>query len=241
MAMQTPKKARDGPSKSQKAASEAAVPAFDAQAFLASVGAGRTTRKYPAKKTIFRQGDPADAVFYILDGKVKLTVVSEQGKEGVIAILGPGDFFGEGCLAGQRSHMASAAAMTSSTIVSVEMDTMIGVLHDEPKLSGMFMSFLLTRNIQFEADLVDQLFNSSEKRLARVLLLLANFGKGGKMEMVIPKISQDILAAKVGTTRPRINFFMNKFRKLGLIEYSGGKHGGGLNVHSSLLNIIVHD
>ena len=234
--MQAPKKARDGPSKSQKAASEAAVPAFDAQAFLMSVGAGRSTRKYKSKKTIFQQGDPADAVFYIQEGEVKLTVVSAQGKEGVIAILGPGDFFGEGCLAGQRLHLASAVAMSAATIVIIEKDTMIGVLHDEPKLSEMFMAFLLSRNIQFEADLVDQLFNSSEKRLARVLLLLANFGKGGKMEMIIPKISQEVLAAKVGTTRPRINFFMNKFRKLGLIEYNGG-----LKIHSSLLNIIVHD
>jgi CRP-like cAMP-binding protein len=234
--MRTPKKKRSGPSVSQKAASKAAVPGFDAQAFLMSVGAGRSTKKFPAKKNIFRQGDPADAVFYIQEGKVKLTVVSEHGREGVIAILGVGDFFGEGCLAGQRSHMASASAMSASTIARIEMDTMIGVLHDEPKLSEMFMAFLLSRNIQFEADLVDQLFNSSEKRLARVLLLLANFGKGGKLEKVIPKISQEVLAAKVGTTRPRINFFMNKFRKLGLIEYNGG-----LKVHSSLLNIIVHD
>ncbi len=240
--MQAPKKkARDGPSKSQRAASEAAVPSFDAKAFLTSVGAGRSTKKYQAKRTVFRQGDPADAVFYIQEGEVKLTVVSEQGKERIVAILRAGDFFGEGCLAGQRTHMASAATMTASTIARVEMNTMIGVLHDEPKLSEMFMTFLLSRNIQFEADLVDQLFNSSEKRLARVLLLLANFGKGGRMDMVIPKISQEVLAARVGTTRPRINFFMNKFRKLGLIEYSGGKYNGGLNVHSSLLNIIVHD
>jgi len=228
---------RNRPRNSQEAASKAALPRFDAQAFLISVGAGRTTKKFKAKKTIFQQGDAADAVFYIQEGKVKLTVVSEQGKEGVISILGTGDFFGKGCLAGQRLRLASAVAMTGSTVARIELDTMIGVLHDEPKLSEMFMSFLLSRNIQFEADLVDQLFNSSEKRLARVLLLLANFGKGGKMEMVIPKISQDILAAKVGTTRPRINFFMNKFRKLGLIEYSGGKFDGGLNVHSSLLNI----
>ena len=239
--MKAPKKARDGPSKSQKAASEAAVPAFDAQAFLMSVGAGRSTKKYKARKTIFQQGDPADAVFYIQDGEVTLTVVSRQGKEGVVAILNAGDFFGEGCLAGQRLHMASAAAMMDSTIARIEKDTMIGVLHDEPKLSEMFMTFLLSRNIQFEADLVDQLFNSSEKRLARILLLLANFGKGGKLETVIPKISQDVLAAKVGTTRPRINLFMNKFRKLGLIEYNRGKFKGGMNVHSSLLNIIVHD
>ncbi len=214
----------------------AAVPKFDAQAFLMSVGSGRSTKKYPARKIIFQQGDPANAVFYIQKGKVKLTVVSEHGKEGVIAMLNPGDFFGEGCLAGQRLHMASASAMGECTIVRIEMETMIRVLHDEPKLSEMFMTFLLSRNIQFEADLVDQLFNSSERRLARVLLLLANFGKEGKLDAVIPRISQDVLAAKVGTTRPRINFFMNKFRKLGFIEYNGG-----LKVHSSLLNIIVHD
>jgi CRP/FNR family transcriptional regulator, cyclic AMP receptor protein len=234
--MQAPKRKANGPSKSQKAASQAAVPAFDARTFMMSVGAGRSTKKFKSRKNIFQQGDPADAVFYIQEGEVKLTVVSAQGKEGVIAILGPGDFFGEGCLAGQRLHLASAIAMSAATIVRVEKDTMIGVLHDEPKLSEMFMTFLLSRNIQFEADLVDQLFNSSEKRLARVLLLLANFGKGGKMEMIIPKINQEVLAAKVGTTRPRINFFMNKFRKLGLIEYNGG-----LKIHSSLLNIIVHD
>ena len=239
--MQAQKRKANGLSKSQKAASEVAVPAFDAQAFLTSVGAGRSAKTYKAKKNIFRQGDPADAVFYIQEGKVKLTVVSAQGKEGVIAILGAGDFFGEGCLAGQRSHMATAATIAAATIARIEIETMIGVLRDEPKLSAMFMAFLLSRNIQFEADLVDQLFNSSEKRLARVLLLLANFGKGGKMETVIPKISQDVLAARVGTTRPRINFFMNKFRKLGLIEYHSGEYGGGLNVHSSLLNIIVHD
>jgi CRP/FNR family cyclic AMP-dependent transcriptional regulator len=227
--------------KSQQAASSAAVPRFDAREFLVSVGAGRSTTRYKSKKVIFRQGDPADAVFYIQEGNVKLTVVSQQGKEAIIAMLGAGDFIGEGCLTGQRFYLASAAAMTNSTVARIEKDTMIGVLHDEPKLSEMFMTFLLSRNVKFEADLVDQLFNSSEKRLARVLLLLANFGKGGKMETVIPKISQDVLAAKVGTTRPRINFFMNKFRKLGLIEYHSGEYGGGLNVHSSLLNIIVHD
>ena len=239
--MQTLKKPRNGPSKSQKAASKAAVPRFEAETFLMSIGAGRSTMKYQARNTVFQQGASADAVFYIHEGDVKLAVVSKQGKEAVVSILGAGDFFGEGCLAGQLLHMTSAVAMTVSTIAKVEKDTMIGVLHDEPKLSEMFMSFLLSRNIQVEADLVDQLFNSSEKRLGRVLLLLANFGKGGKMEMVIPKISQDALAARVGTTRPRINFFMNKFRKLGLIEYSAGKYGGGLNVHSSLLDIIVHD
>ena len=214
----------------------AAVPRFDAQAFLMSVGTGRSTKKYSAKKTIFQQGDPADAVFYIQKGRVKLTVVSKQGREGVIAMLSAGDFFGEGCLAGQPLHMATAASMAECMIVRIEKETMIRVLHQEPTLAEMFMAFLLSRNIQFEADLVDQLFNSSERRLARMLLLLANFGKEGKLETVIPRISQDVLAAKVGTTRPRINFFMNKFRKLGLIEYNGG-----LKVHSALLNVIIHD
>jgi CRP-like cAMP-binding protein len=212
------------------------VPQFDAQAFLMSVGSGRSTKKHLASKTIFQQGDPADAVFYIQKGKVKLTVVSKQGREGVIAILSAGDFFGEGCLAGQPLHMATAASMAECVIVRIEKETMIRVLHQEPELAEMFMAFLLSRNIQFEADLVDQLFNSSERRLARMLLLLANFGKEGKLETVIPRISQDVLAAKVGTTRPRINFFMNKFRKLGLIEYNGG-----LKVHSALLNVIIHD
>jgi CRP/FNR family cyclic AMP-dependent transcriptional regulator len=162
--------------------------------------------------------------------------VSEQGKEGVIAILGPGDFFGEGCLAGQPLHIATASAMTESDVVRIEKDSMIRALRDDPMFSQRFMAFLLSRNVQFEADLVDQLFNSSEKRLARVLLLLANFGKNGKMETVIPQINQETLAARVGTTRSRINYFMNKFRKLGFIEYNGK-----LRVHSSLLNVIVHD
>src|SRR5690348_2845639 len=236
MAVQAPKRKMKGSSNSQEVAGEAAVPRFDAQAFLMSVGAGRSATKYRANTNVFRQGDPADAVFYIQRGKVKLTVISEQGKEGVIAMLGAGDFFGQGCLAGQPLHMASAVAMADSTIARIEIDTMIRVLHEEPKLATRFMSFLLSRNIQFEADLVDQLFNSSERRLARVLLLLANFGKEGKMETVIPKISQEVLAARVGTTRSRINFFMNKFRKLGFIDYNGG-----LKVHSSLMNIVVHD
>jgi CRP/FNR family cyclic AMP-dependent transcriptional regulator len=234
--VQAPKKKTKNPGNSHAAGRATSVPRFDAQAFLTSVGAGRSTTRYKAGGGVFRQGDPADAVFYIQKGKVKLTVVSEQGKEGVIAMLGAGDFFGEGCLAGQPLHMASAVVMADSTIVRIEIDTMIRVLHEEPNLSTMFMAFLLSRNIQFEADLVDQLFNSSERRLARVLLLLANFGKEGKMETVIPKISQEVLAARVGTTRSRINFFMNKFRKLGFIEYNGG-----LKVHSSLLNIVVHD
>lgn len=212
---------------------------FDAKAFLSSVGAGRTTVKYLKKKAVFKQGDPADAVFYIQSGKIQLKVVSEQGKHAVVGLLTTGDFLGEGCLAGQPLHMASAITLSESTVFKIDKQTMIAVLHAEPGLTEMFMAFLLSRNIQFEADLVDQLFNSSERRLARVLLLLANFGKQGKLEDVVPMVSQDVLAAKVGTTRSRINFFMNKFRRLGLIEYSGGP--GGLKVHSGLLNIIVHD
>ena len=206
--------------------------------FLASVGVGRSAKKYPPRKTIFRQGEPADAVFYIEKGKVQITVVSEQGKEGVIGILGAegGGFFGEGCLAGQPLHMATASALTESVIVRIEKEAMIRVLREQPAFSQLFMAFLLARNVQIEADLVDQLFNSSEKRLARVLLLLANFGKDGKLEPVVPQINQEMLAARVGTTRSRINYFMNKFRKLGFIEYNGT-----LKVHSSLLNVIVHD
>jgi CRP/FNR family cyclic AMP-dependent transcriptional regulator len=211
-------------------------PKFDAKSFLSSVGSGRSTEKYERKEIIFRQGDPADGVFYIQSGKIELSVVSQQGKERVIAILSAGDFFGEGCLAGQPLHMASAIVLAESTIFRIEKQTMIRVLRNEPSFSEMFMGFLLSRNIQFEADLVDQLFNSSERRLARVLLLLANFGKEGKLEAVIPPISQELLAARVGTTRSRINVFMNKFRKLGLIEYNGH-----LKVHSALLNVVVHD
>jgi CRP/FNR family cyclic AMP-dependent transcriptional regulator len=202
----------------------------------ASIGAGRSAAKYERGQAIFRQGEAADAVFYIEKGKVQITVVSEQGKEGVIGMLEAGEFLGEGCLAGQALHMASASVTTESAIVRIEKDAMIRALRDEPTFSQLFMSYLLSRNVQIEADLVDQLFNSSEKRLARVLLLLAHFGKDGKMEPVIPNISQEILAARVGTTRSRINFFMNKFRKLGFIEYNGS-----LKVHSSLLNVIVHD
>lgn len=212
------------------------VQQFDPQTFLASAGSGRSVVQYEREQSIFRQGDAADAVFYIQKGKVRISVVSEHGKEGVIAILDPGGFFGEGCLAGQPLHMASAGAMTECAIVRIEKDSMIRELRDEPAFSQLFIAFLLSRNVQIEADLVDQLFNSSEKRLARVLLLLAQFGKDGKMEPVMPHINQEILAARVGTTRSRINFFMNKFRKLGFIEYNGG-----LKVHSSLLNVIVHD
>ena len=209
---------------------------FDPQPFLATVGTGRSVVKCRRGKTIFRQGDPADAVFYVEKGKVQITVVSDQGKEAVIAILEAGEFFGEGCLAGQPLHMASAGAMAESMIVRIEKDRMIRELRDEPSFSHLFMIFLLSRNAQIEADLVDQLFNSSEKRLARLLLSLSHFGKDGKMELVLPKINQETLAARVGTTRSQINRFMNKFRKLGFIEYNGR-----LKVHSSLLNVIVHD
>jgi CRP-like cAMP-binding protein len=213
----------------------AAAPSFDDHSFLAIVGAGRSSATFEPNEMIFRQGDAADAISYIVAGKVQLSIVSEQGKERVVAMLNAGEFFGEGCLAGQPSYLASASAMAKSTIVRIEKAAMIRVLHEQPAMSEMFVSFLLARNIQIEADLVDQLFNSSERLLARLLLLLANFGKDGKME-TIQLNHQDILAARVGTTRSRINFFMNKFRKLGLIEYNGG-----LKVHSSLLNIIVHD
>ncbi|WP_284736000.1 Crp/Fnr family transcriptional regulator [Dongia deserti] len=212
------------------------APHFDAHRFLTSVGAGRSSATFKPKEIVYRQGDAADAVYYIEAGKIQLTVISEQGKEGVIAMLEPGEFFGEGCIAGQPFRMASATATARSTIIRIEKAAMIRVLHEQPAMSEMFMAFLLSRNIQIEADLIDQLFNSSERRLARLLLLLANFGKEGKLESIIPTINQDILAAKVGTTRSRINFFMNKFRKLGFIEYNGG-----LKIHTSLLNVIVHD
>jgi CRP/FNR family transcriptional regulator, cyclic AMP receptor protein len=222
--------------RSREKARSAEVSKFSLKVFLSSVGPGRSAAKYTPKKDIFRQGDPADSVFFIQSGKIEISVTSKHGREGVIAMLGAGDFFGEGCLAGQPLHMASAIALTESVIIRIEKGTMIRLLREEPALSEKFMSFLLSRNIQFEEDLVDQLFNSSERRLARLLLLLSNFGKEGKLEPVIPSISQEILAARVGTTRPRINFFMNKFRKLGFIEYNGS-----LKVHSALLSIVVHD
>lgn len=209
---------------------------FDANLFLTTVGAGRSVVNHKTRAVVFRQGDPADAVFYIEQGRIQLTVVSDEGKEGVVAILGAGDFFGEGCLAGQRLHMASARAMAASTVLRIEKATMIRMLHEQPKLAEMFMAFLLSRNIQIEADLVDQLFNSSERRLARLLLVLANIGKEPRLETVLPKISQELLASRIGTTRSRINFFMNKFRKLGFIEYNGH-----LKVHSSLLGVVAHD
>src|ERR1700674_79677 len=212
-------------------------PAFDPKTFLAKVDGGRTILKSRDGQIVFSQGEPADAVFYIQKGRVKLTVVSEQGKEAVVAILGKGDFFGEGCLAGQALRMASATAMMECEIMRLAKAAVIRVIHNEPSFSEMFMSHLLTRNIRVEADLVDQLFNSSEKRLARALLLLANFGKEGKPEPVVAKISQETLAEMIGTTRSRVSSFMNKFRRLGFIDYNGT----GLEVHSSLLNVVLHD
>jgi CRP-like cAMP-binding protein len=211
---------------------------FDPQKFLATIGQGRTVVLFVRKQTILAQGDAADAVFYIQEGKVRLTVVSDRGKEATIGILSEGDFFGEGCLAGQAFRMASAAAMTDCNLLRIEKKAMMEVLHREHALSDMFVAYLLGRNIRYEEDLVDQLFNSSEKRLARVLLLLAHFGKAGVPETVIPKISQETLAEMVGTTRSRVSFFMNRFRKLGFVDYDGSS---GLQVHSSLLNIVLQD
>jgi CRP-like cAMP-binding protein len=209
---------------------------FDAKRFLTKVGRGRNVATYLPSSNIFAQGDPANAVFYIQEGQVKLTVVSRQGKEAVIGILGPGDFFGEGCLAGQPTRMASASAMSECSIMRLEKAALVRVLREERDFSEMFLMHVLSRNIRFEADLVDQLFNSSEKRLARVLLLLANFGKASEPQTVIPKISQETLAEIIGTTRSRVSFFMNRFRKMGFIHYNGG-----LEVHSSLLNVVLHD
>jgi CRP/FNR family cyclic AMP-dependent transcriptional regulator len=211
---------------------------FDLQTFLSTIDGGRTIATFPDKRVIFAQGDSADSIFYIQKGKVRLTVVSMSGKEATIAILNKGDFFGDGSLTGQPCRLCSAVAMTDCAVMRIEKKSMMNVIHREPAFSDMFVAYLLTRNIRHEADLVDQLFNFSEKRLARILLLLAHFGKEGKQEVAIPKISQETLAEMVGTTRGRINFFMNRFRKLGFIDYHGGD---GLQVHSSLLNIVLHD
>jgi CRP-like cAMP-binding protein len=197
---------------------------------------GRTIAAFDVNSVIFAQGNPADAVYNVLKGKIKLTVVSNAGKEAVIAVLGPGDFFGEGCLAGQQMRMSTATAMTECSIARLEKGVVIEMLQKDPAFSKLLLSYMLTRTIRIEEDLIDQLFNSSEKRLARALLLLANFGKEGKPEAVIPKISQEVLADMIGTTRSRVSFFMNKFRRLGFIEYNGT-----LEVHSSLLNVILHD
>jgi CRP/FNR family cyclic AMP-dependent transcriptional regulator len=213
---------------------------FDPNTFLATIGEGRKNLADSKKQGIFAQGDAADAVFYIQKGRVKLTVVSKIGREATIGILGEGNFFGEGALAGQALRMGSASAMTDCEIQRIEKKAMVAALHREHAFSDMFVAYLLARNIRYEEDLVDQLFNSSEKRLARVLLLLAHFGKEGVPEPVVPKISQETLAEMVGTTRSRVSFFMNRFRKLGFIHYAGGLEGG-LQVHSSLLNVVLHD
>ena len=211
---------------------------FDPQTFLSTIDRDRTIAAFPRKQTIFSQGEVSDAVFYIKEGKVKLTVVSEVGKEATIGILKEGDFFGEGCLTGQSLRLCSATAMTDCSVMKIDKKSMIEVLHREHAFSDLFVAYLLARNIRYEEDLVDQLFNSSEKRLARILLLLAHFGKEGAPQTVIPKISQETLAEMIGTTRSRVSFFMNRFRNLGFVNYDGGK---GLQVHSSLLNIVLHD
>jgi CRP/FNR family transcriptional regulator, cyclic AMP receptor protein len=209
---------------------------FDPKAFLATIGEGRRFVLFPKNHRIFAQGDLADAVFHVQTGKVKLTVVSRAGKEATIGLLGKGDFFGEGALAGQALRMGSATAMTDCAILQIDKKAMMHALHREHEMSDMFVAYLLARNIRYEEDLVDQLFNSSEKRLARILLLLARFGKESQPESVVPKISQEMLAEMIGATRSRVSFFMNRFRKLGFIEYNGK-----LQVHSSLLNVVLHD
>jgi CRP-like cAMP-binding protein len=209
---------------------------FDAEAFVTTTGTGRTSTVYKTKSFIFRQGAKCDAVFYIRRGQVQLTVVSEQGKERVVGILGPGAFIGEGCLAGHPVYLASARALMESTIVRVETDILREALNNHAEMSKMFMEFLLLRNSQIESDLVDQLFNSTEKRLARLLIMLAQVGREAKMQTIPAPLSQELLAARVGTTRPRINYFLNKFRKLGFIEYNGV-----LKVHSSLLDVVIRE
>ena len=209
---------------------------FDPKTFLARIGEGRTIGKYHKDGTIFSQGDFADAVFYIQKGKVKVTVVSEQGKEAVVAMLGRDEFCGEGCLAGQPRRMATATAMTDCEIMRLEKWAVVRIIHDEPQFSEMFVAHLLARTIRVEEDLVDQLFNSTEKRLARALLILANFGKEGRPEPIIPKVSQETLADMIGATRSRVSHFMNKFRELGFIDYNGH-----IEVHSSLLSVVLHD
>jgi CRP-like cAMP-binding protein len=210
--------------------------AFDAKAFLDSTGLGRTIAKFRAKETIFAQGDPTTGVMYVQEGGVRLTVVNETGKEAVVAILEPGDFFGEGCLAGQSICMATATTIGPTTVLVIEKKQMIRVLHEEHEFSDRFIAYMLARNIRVEEDLIDQMFNSSEKRLARTLLLLARYGSQSEPQKMLPKVSQEMLAEMIGTTRSRVNFFMNKFRKLGFIQYNGG-----LQIHSSLLSVVLHE
>ncbi|MDQ1388143.1 MAG: family transcriptional regulator, cyclic receptor protein [Acidobacteriaceae bacterium] len=209
---------------------------FDLKIFLSTINGGRTIVAAPKKQTIFTQGDSSDSVFYIRRGKIKLTVLAKNGKEATIGILSEGDFFGEGCLAAQPLRMCTATAITDCMVMRIDKKSIMEVIHRERAFSDMFITYLLTRNIRYEEDLVDQLFNSSEKRLARILLLLAHFGKDEKPEVAIPKISQETLAEMVGTTRGRVNFFMNRFRKLGFVRYNGE-----LEVHPSLLNVVLHD
>ena len=212
------------------------MPTFNPQTFFKQAGSGNTTLSVPKKQVLFSQGDTTDAVFYVQAGKVKLIVVSPQGKEAVIAILEPGSFFGEGCLAGQPVHLATATAVDEARIVRIDKQSMLRLLQDDRAFSALFLAYMLARNVRIQEDLVDQLFNSSEKRLARILLLMAHFGKEGKPEVVIPKISQETLAEMIGTTRSRVSFFMTKFKKMGLIHYDSGLH-----VHSSLFSIVLHD
>jgi CRP-like cAMP-binding protein len=209
---------------------------FDPQVFLSKVNGGRAIAEYRKDQIVFGQGDPADVVFYIRSGKVKKTVVSEQGKEAVVALLGPGDFFGEGCLAGEALRLSTVTALSNCVIARISKADITRVIHEEPAFAELFIAHLLARNSRVEEDLVDQLFNSSEKRLARTLLLLANFGKEGRPEPIIAKVSQETLAEMIGTTRSRVSFFMNKFRKLGLIDYNGS-----IEIHSSLLNVVLRD
>jgi CRP/FNR family transcriptional regulator, cyclic AMP receptor protein len=209
---------------------------FDPKAFLSKVNGGRSTSDYRKNQIVYRQGDAADSVFYVQTGKAKVTVLSEQGKEAVVAVVGAGDFFGEGCLGGQALRLATVATLVESSITRITKAEIVGVIHKEPAFAELFISHLLARNSRVEEDLVDQLFNSSEKRLARTLLLLANFGKEGEPEPVLAKISQETLAEMIGTTRPRVSFFMNKFRRLGLIKYNGR-----IEVHRSLLNVVLNE
>ena len=213
-------------------------PAVDWEALLARIPGGKTVVQYEAASQIFRQGDPADSLFYLRGGKVKLSVTSEEGKEAIIAILDADEFFGEGCLAGQPLRMATATAIEASALTRIAKPLMARLLHDEQGVAQLFVTHLLYRNIRYEADLVDQLFNSSERRLARILLLLAHFGKESKMESVVPDITQETLAQMVGTTRSRVNFFLNKFKRLGFIEYNGDIP---LKINSSLLSVVLHD
>ena len=209
---------------------------FDPKAFLARVGTGKTILEFPQNQDVFAQGDAADTVFYIQKGRVKLTVLSEQGKEAVVGILDPGHFFGEGCMNGHKLRMSTATTLDNCVITSVTKGAMLAAIHDQPKFSELFMAYLLARNSRIEEDLIDQLFNSSERRLARLLLLLANFGKEGSPQPINPNISQETLAEMIGTTRSRVSHFMNKFRKLGLISYNGH-----IEVHSALLSAVLHE